>query len=60
MYFPDRGGGRTHPTHLVCLRHWGDQLKPERQQRNNVNVDYETSINQPHAKHEHITMRRQQ
>jgi len=20
MYFPD--GGRTHPTHLVCLRHW--------------------------------------
>jgi len=21
MYFPDMGGVRTHPTHLVCLRH---------------------------------------
>jgi len=21
VYFPDRGCVRTHPTHLVCLRH---------------------------------------
>jgi len=30
MYYPHRGCVRTtHPTHLVCLRHWTGAMSPK-------------------------------